>query len=235
MKYNWVMTKVIFITGTGTDIGKTYVSALIARSLTLGGYNCRYYKPVLSGAVMRDGVLHPGDCEYVIKTGMLKQVPSDSASYIFEEAVSPHLAALHSGVKIDRYKIFEDFERAKQGCDYLIVEGAGGITCPLLLEDDNNYLMSDLIRDMGLDCLVAADGGLGTINSVLLTCAWASSKNINIRGVIMNRYRYFDKMYEDNIKSVEKLCAIPVLGVIEENGLDIDTRGYKLSDMFEEV
>ncbi len=228
------MTKVIFITGTNTDVGKTYVSAALAGMLTADGERCGYYKPVLSGAVMSEGVLHPGDCEYVIKTAGLNQISRESASYIFEEAVSPHLAAKHAGVVIDKYNILADFEMAKEKYEYLIVEGAGGITCPLSLENDR-YLMSDLIKDMGLDCLIIADGGLGTINSVLLTYTWAKNKDINVKGIILNKFKYGNAMYEDNIKAIECLCSVPVLGLLENNGTEIDTRGYNLSDMFGEV
>ena len=235
MSYNICMTKIIFITGTGTDIGKTYVTGILARYLRNKDLDCRYYKPVLSGAVLENGELHPGDCEFVIKSGELNQKPLNSLSYVFEEAVSPHLAAQHIGLKIDKKKIFQDFSNAKSKCDYLLVEGAGGITCPIILEHNETYLMSDLIKDMKANCLLIADGGLGTINSVLLTCEYAKARNIKIIGIIFNNYKYNDLMYEDNIKSVEKLCGIPVVGLVENGKFDIDTRGYKLEDLFSEV
>ena len=225
------MGKKIFITGTGTDIGKTYVSGVLARTMKAKNLNCGYYKPVLSGAVLKDGVLHPGDCEFVIQTGGLEQNAQDAVSYVFEEAVSPHLAAKHTGIKIDKNKILSDYNRIGKEFEYLIVEGAGGITCPIVL-DDETYLMSDLIKDMEIDCLIAADGGLGTINSVLLTYEWAKKCGINVKGVILNRYIYGNTMYEDNLKSIEKLCGIPVTGLIKESSLDIDLRGYELSDLF---
>ena len=88
------MTKGIFITATGTDIGKTYVSALIVKSMRKAGLNCGYYKPALSGAqTSKDGTLIPGDCAYVFKTAGLNLQPENYVSYIFKPAVSPHLAA----------------------------------------------------------------------------------------------------------------------------------------------
>ena len=225
------MAQVIFITGTGTDIGKTYVSGVLARALTKAGLNCGYFKPVLSGAYTVDNIMNPGDCEFVIKTGRLNQKPTEAVSYIFEEAVSPHLAATHLGIEIDKYKILSDFKEIKRQFDYVIVEGAGGITCPIKL-DKTIYLMSDLIKDLGTDCILTADGGLGTINSVLLTVDWAVKRGINIRGIILNRFKYNDKMYKDNIKSIEKLCNIPIVGLVKDKSLDIDLRGYKLTELF---
>ncbi len=229
------MKRVVFITGTGTDIGKTYVTGILARYLRNKDLNCGYYKPVLSGAILENGELHPGDCEFVIKSGRLNQKSLESLSYVFEEAVSPHLAARHLGIKIDKKKILQDFSKAKSKSDYLLIEGAGGITCPIVFEDNETYLMSDLIKDMKVNCILIADGGLGTINSVLLTCEYAKARAININGIIFNNYKYNDLMYEDNIKSVEKLCGIPVVGLVENGKFDIDTRGYKLEDLFSEV
>ena len=86
--------KSVFITATGTDVGKTYVSALLVKKMRNLGYNCGYYKPALSGAIRQsDGSLLPGDCDYVLKTSGLEVTPMDCLTYCFEEAVSPHLAA----------------------------------------------------------------------------------------------------------------------------------------------
>lgn len=214
MSYNFTMSKSIFITGTGTDVGKTFVSALILKELTKLNVNCAYYKPVLSGAILENGVLHAGDCEYVINFAGLNQQPLNSAGYVFEDAVSPHLAARNQGVTIDKDKILNEF-RAIRG-DYLLVEGAGGITCPLSLEP-STYLMSDLVKDLGLEIVVVADASLGTINSTLLTLEYAKSKDLKIKGVILNRFIKNNLMHNDNLKTIEKLSGVSVLGIVEEN------------------
>ena len=87
------MTKCIFITATGTDVGKTYISALLVKKLRELGYNCGYFKPALSGAEVRNGKLIPGDCNYVLKTAGIDANPMDYVSYVFKLAVSPHLAS----------------------------------------------------------------------------------------------------------------------------------------------
>lgn len=208
------MTKCIFVTATGTDIGKTYVSALIVKNMREKGFNCGYYKPVLSGYTKKQN-----DCKYVIEVAGLKEQNTDCLTYCFDEAVSPHLAAERSGIRISKEKILDDFKTKKQKYDYLLIEGAGGITCPLDL--DNNYLLNNLIKDMETEIIVIADGGLGTINSVLLTCEYAKHNGINVNGIILNNYKD-NFMYEDNKKVIEKLTGVKVLATVKCNDKNID-------------
>ena len=208
------MTKCIFVTATGTDIGKTYVSALIVKNMRENGFNCGYYKPVLSGYTKEQN-----DCKYVIEVAGLKEQDTDCLTYCFDEAVSPHLAAERSGIRISKEKILDDFKTKKQKYDYLLIEGAGGITCPLDLE--NNYLLNNLIKDMETEIIVIADGGLGTINSVLLTCEYAKNNGINVNGIILNNYKD-NFMYEDNKNVIEKLTGVKVIATVKCNDKNID-------------
>ena len=125
------MVKSLFITATGTDIGKTYISGLMVRKMREYGFNCGYFKPVLSGAVVEGGELIPGDCKFVVDLAGLGCKPMDCLSYCFEEAVSPHLAAKRSNVEISDLKIEKDYENLSKNYDYMLLEGAGGVTCPL--------------------------------------------------------------------------------------------------------
>ena len=196
----------IFITATGTDVGKTFVSGLLVKKLRESGYNCGYYKPALSGAVKDvDGTLLPGDC----------------VTYCFEEAVSPHLAASRQGVKISVDKIRTDFESHLKEYEFLVLEGAGGITCPFRM-DEEPLLLPDVIKSLGLDILIVADGGLGTINSVLLTVEYAKAQGINIRGIILNNYDKNNFMHVDNKVQIEKLTGLKVLATVAKGDKDIN-------------
>lgn len=222
------MTKCIFVTATGTDIGKTYISGLVVKKMREAGLNCGYFKPVLSGAIKEGNELEPGDCRYVVETAHLDCKPMDCLSYCFEEAVSPHLAAERLGIKIDKNKILKDFEQKKQEYDYLLIEGAGGITCPINLE--NNYLMYNLIQDLNCGVVIVADGGLGTINSVLLTVEYIKNRGINIEGIILNNYQD-NFMYEDNKKVIEDLTGLKVIAQVKRNDSDIEIN----TNIFKEV
>lgn len=225
--------KSVFITATGTDIGKTYVSALLVKKMREIGYNCGYYKPVLSGAIRQnDESLLPGDCDFVVKTAGLNEDPMMCLSYCFEEAVSPHLAAERQGVEITLDKIKTDFDSKTKQYDYLLVEGAGGITCPFNLSAEKNLLLPDIIKSLGLDIIVVADGGLGTINSVILTAEYAKSHGLKISGIILNNYDENDFMHVDNKKQIEKLTGINVIAIVKQNAKNIDISGETLRNLF---
>lgn len=224
------MTKCIFITATGTDVGKTYISALLVKKLRDLGYNCGYFKPALSGAEVRNGKLIPGDCDYVLKTAGIDANPMDYVSYVFKLAVSPHLASEIEKNPIKIEKIKADFERIKKNYDYLVVEGAGGIVCPFNLSE-NKLMLPDVIKALDLDILVVASASLGTINSTVLTTEYANQQGIKIKGIILNNYNENDFMQRDNKKQVENLTGIEVVATVEQNATTISD----LSRLFKEV
>lgn len=226
------MTKSIFITGTGTDIGKTYVSSLIVKKMTELGYSCGYFKPVLSGALRSttSDTIIPGDCKYVLDRANLKIDPVSCLSYCFEEAVSPHLASKRAGVSIDKTKIIGDYHRLSKSYDYMVIEGAGGITCPICV-DDSIYLMSDLILDFGADILIVADSGLGTLNHIVLTVEYAKQRNINIKGIILNNFDESDFMHQDNLYMTE-LLAGKVVAKVVRNDVSLDIAENDLISLF---
>lgn len=217
------MNQKIFITATGTDVGKTYVSALLLKRLREDGVNAGYYKPALSGACRQDGRLIPGDAAYACRTGGLAIPPESVVSYCFEPAVSPHLAAQMANAVIDPAKIQQDFARISAGYEAMIIEGCGGIVCPLRL-DGERLLLADIIQLLGADIIIVADAGLGTINSTVLTAEYARARGIGIRGVILNHYDPDDAMHRDNKKSVEELTGLPVLACVRDGDTAIDFR-----------
>lgn len=215
------MSKNIFITATGTDVGKTYVSALIVKEMRKSGYDCGYFKPVLSGVEELNGHLKVSDCNYVVETAGIPCPAEDCVAYWWKEAVSPHLAAKRTGMEINVAEIKKKFEELQQKYDYLLIEGAGGITCPLRLENGEKYLLKDLIKEFGTSIIIVADGGLGTINSTLLTVEYARNNNIPIAGIILNNFNPDSFMHQDNLKQVEYLTGIKVVATVERGQKDI--------------
>lgn len=216
------MSKNIFITATGTDVGKTYVSALIVKKMREAGLNCGYFKPVLSGVVEKDGKLVESDCNYVVSTAKIPTEADECVSYWWKEAVSPHLAAKRAGEEIDINLIKREFEKNQSKYDYLLVEGAGGITCPLRLEDGEKYLLKDLIKELNCSIIIVADGGLGTINSTLLSVEYAQKNNIHVAGIILNNFNPNSFMHQDNLKQVEYLTGIKIIATVEKNQKEIN-------------
>lgn len=215
------MTKGIFITATGTDVGKTYVSALLLKYLLKSGLNAGYYKPVLSGAIQNNGKIIPGDCDFVLKFAGLNLPPQNYVSYIYKEPLSPHLAAQIENNPVELSKIVSDFSNIKKQFDYIIVEGAGGIVCPFRL-DNQKIMLPDVIKALRLDIIIVASAALGTINSTFLTVEYAKNCGINVRGIVLNNYDENDIMMRDNLKQIETLTGVKVIAVIGKNAQDID-------------
>ena len=215
------MAKKIFVTATGTDIGKTYISSLIIKKMRESGYNCGYYKPVLSGVVELGGHLVDSDANYVIQVADIPDTAESCVSYWWKEALSPHLAAKRANQKIDIDKIKYDFAQISRKYDYLLIEGAGGITCPLIINNEEKYLLKDLIWELGLSTIIVADAGLGTINSTLLTVDYAKTNGIEITGIILNNYESDNYMHWDNLEQIETLTGINVIATVSTDAKDI--------------
>lgn len=225
------MSRGLFITGTGTDVGKTYISALIVKKLKESGLNVSYYKAVLSGAEYLDGKLVAGDAEYVRIIAGLDKPLYKEVSFVFENAVSPHLAAKLENKQVEMNVVKNDYLTLSNLYDYLIVEGSGGIICPLRY-DDKIIMLEDVIKELDLSVLIVANAGLGTINATVLTVEYLKSKSIKIEGIILNNFHKGDVMEEDNLKMIEKLTNIRVIGVVESNQKDINISVNMLTNLF---
>lgn len=231
------MTKSLFVTATGTDIGKTYISGLLVKKMREYGYNCGYFKPVLSGAERNsDGELVPGDCKFVVDTAKLDCKPLDCLSYCFEEAVSPHLASKRLGVEICLSKIETDYENLSKNYDYMLLEGAGGITCPLrdAVQKSDLLLMPDLIKYLNKEVIIVADGGLGTINSVVTTVEYTEMCGIPIKGIILNNFDKNDFMHRDNLYMIEKITGLNVIATVGKDEKNIEIEKEVLEELFKE-
>ena len=228
------MIKGIFVTATGTDVGKTYISALLVKKMRELGYNCGYYKPVLSGAEIINDELIPGDCEFVVKMSGLDKKPQQYASYIFKTPVSPHLAAEIENINISTKKIKTDFDNIKEDYDYIVTEGAGGIICPINLQE-KKIILPDIIKLLNMDVIIVSNASLGSINSALLTVEYIKSIGINIRGIILNNFDENNFMQVDNKKQIENLTGIKIIATVKRNQANIDIDEQNLLSIFKEI
>ena len=229
------MSKGLFITATGTDIGKTYVTALIIKKLIDNGINAGYYKAALSDAEERNGILIPKDAEYVKKISGVRQNFDDMVSYTYKIAVSPHLAAKIEGNPLDIEKVKSDFSAVCSKFDYVTAEGSGGIVCPIRFDENVHIMLEDIITELKLPTLIIADAGLGTINSVILTIEYLKQRHIPVKGIILNNFDNKSIMHRDNKDMIEKLSDISVVGVIEHNADDINIDIELLKSLYDEV
>ena len=226
------MGKALFVTGTGTDIGKTYVTGLIVKCLRDAGRSAGYYKAALSGAeVAADGTLLPGDALHVARAAGL-DAADVTVSYVYRDAVSPHLAAQIEHRPMDFAKVAEDYRRAKERTDYLTVEGSGGIICPLRWDDDEHVVLDDLAVRLGLTALVVADAGLGTINAAVLTAEHLHARGIPLRGFIFNNWQG-GLMQEDNVRMVEEITGAHVLARVPHGATELPMGADALAALYE--
>lgn len=226
------MGKALFVTGTGTDIGKTYVTGLIVKCLRDAGFAAGYYKAALSGAeVAADGTLLPGDALHVAYVAGLNAADV-TVSYVYRDAVSPHLAAQIEHRPMDFAKVAQDYRRAKEHTDYLTVEGSGGIICPLRWDGDEHVVLDDLAVRLGLSALVVADAGLGTINAAVLTAEHLRARGIPLRGFIFNNWQG-GLMQEDNVRMVEEITGARVLARVPHGAPELPMRADALAALYE--
>ena len=154
----------LFVTGTGTEVGKTVVAAALARTAAAAGRRVAVFKPAVSG--LDQG----GEPDHALLRRAAGSAQSDDqiAPYRYGPAVSPHLGAELAGEPIDAERVREGARAAAAGADLLVVEGVGGFLVPLALGPPA-YLIRDLARELELAMVIAAAPGLGTINHTLLT------------------------------------------------------------------
>lgn len=226
------MSKNLFITGTGTDVGKTYVTGLVIKKLRDSGVNAAYYKAAMSGNERRpDGSLIPGDALAVKDVSGISQPLEEMCPYIYENAYSPHLAARIEGEQVELSVVEEGFRRVSGAYDYVTVEGSGGILCPIRY-DGERILLEDVIKTLRLSCLLVADAGLGTINNVVLTTEYMRARDIPIVGMIFNRFHPGDVMEEDNIRMCEELTGLNTLACVREGDRTLSMDGEILKSLY---
>jgi len=228
------LSKGIFITATGTDIGKTFVTALMIKKLRQNGINAGYYKAALSGAEWLDWLLVAGDPDYVCKISGMNDDPNSLVSYIYETAVSPHLAAQIESNPIDMDVLLYDFEKSKSNFDFLTVEGSGGIVCPLR-RDSKSIMLTDVIKAFDLDVVIVASAELGTINSAVLTVEFARQLDIAIKGIIINGYEADNFLHIDNKKQIENLTGVPVIACVPHDAVDLEIDLDVLTSLYKEL
>ena len=213
------MAKALFITGTGTDVGKTYVSALIAKQLKDDGLDIGYYKVALSGS----NEITDSDAWYVKEKANLTDSYDEMVSYTYKHAYSPHLASQIEGNPVEMKVIKEAYKDISKRHDYMIVEGSGGIICPIRYNKNKKIFLEDIIKELDIPSIIIADAGLGTINSTVLTIEYMMKRKLKINGVILNKFEISNVMHEDNKQMIEEMTDIKVVGIVNtENILKID-------------
>ncbi len=200
------MEKGIFVTGSDTGVGKTVVAGAIAASIKAQGLSVGVMKPVASGAKEIDGRLVSDDVVYLKK--IIDSADDDDLvnPVRLKQPIAPTIAAAKSCVKIDIDKVWKAYEELASRHDFVVVEGIGGLMVPV----DGRLFVADMACKMDLPLVIVSSDYLGTINHTLLTVEYAKSRDIRIKGILINMLKNSD----DFVREIEKYSHVPVLGTI---------------------
>jgi dethiobiotin synthetase len=170
----------IFVTGTGTGVGKSVLAASICAALSARGQKVAAFKPVITGLDDPDGDW-PLDDELLAGAASAGQKPEDVAPHRFGPPVSPHLAAELTGQQIEPLELAREARGWAARADALICEGIGGLMVPITA----GFLVRDLAVELDMPLVVAATPELGTINHTLLTLDAARAAGLRIAAVVL--------------------------------------------------
>jgi dethiobiotin synthetase len=209
------MNRGLFITGTDTGVGKTIVTGAIAAVLRERRVNVGVMKPVATGCVHRREGLVAEDAEFLAQAADAAGPLDEITPIRFAEPLAPTVAAARAGTPIDLELIWRSWRRLRAAHDVMLVEGIGGILCPITPDK----FVADLAKEFGLPVLIVARPNLGTINHTALTVEAARSRGLAIAGIVINRYDAdtTDMAEFTNPDEIARATGVPILGLIPDD------------------
>ncbi|HEU5141972.1 MAG TPA: dethiobiotin synthase [Solirubrobacterales bacterium] len=210
----------VFVTGSGTEVGKTVVAAVVARTLAAAGRRVAAFKPAVTGLddLPADGPetsdiwtesAHRPDHDVLRMAAGSEQRDEEIAPYRYGPPMSPHLAAELAGEAVERERLLSAAAAAGSGADFLVCEGVGGLLVPL--STSPRYLVRDLAVDLALPLVVAASPGLGTINHTLLTLEAARAAGLSVATVVLTPWpEHPGAIEESNRETIAALGEVRV-------------------------
>jgi dethiobiotin synthetase len=197
-----------FITGTDTEIGKTYVSAALIRYLAGRGCRVAGMKPVASGCETTANGLRNEDALALMAAANVELPYEVVNPYAFEPAIAPHIAAQKAGRSIDIETIGTLAQSIE--ADYLVVEGVGGWCVPL----DEGVLLAGMAKALADEVIIVVGMRLGCINHGLLTAAQVERDGMPLKGWIANHVDPDMQAQSENLATLKSLMPAPLLGVL---------------------
>lgn len=201
--------KGLFVTGTDTDVGKTFVTAGIAVALKNMGKDVGIMKPFAAGTPQKTGYKSE-DVQLLAKAAQTADAEELVNPYFFQIPASPFTATKNLGTKIDLKIVLNCFKQLSSLHEILLVEGIGGAMTPIL----QNYFVTNLIKDMNLETIIVTSSKIGTVNHTLMTCKMCQYYKIKIRGIIINNLNLNGYSMDVLTRDLEELTKIDVIGSI---------------------
>ena len=174
--------KSLLVTGTDTDVGKTWISALLIRQLRTDGHSVGAYKPVCSGARMVKDQPVWDDVDALSAALQFRGDMSQVCPQRFRRPLAPNIAARLEESRVNEDALLRGFSNWESECEFLVVEGVGGLLCPV----SDNINVADFFGALQRPILVIAANRLGVLNHTALTLEVAAKRSLPINGVILN-------------------------------------------------
>lgn len=202
------MKKGYFITGTDTDVGKTWATIALMRHFKNQGYSVIGMKPIAAGCEWQEGVLKNEDALLMQENASLEIEYKKINPYAFEMPVSPHLASSENPISLKVIK--NTFDELKDNADVIFVEGAGGWLAPLSCD----YDIADLAKKLQLPVIFVVAIRLGCINHARLTFQAIQADDVECAGWIAMCVDPDMPMLTENISMIKDKVSAPLLGVL---------------------
>ena len=201
--------KGLFVTGTDTDVGKTFVTAGIAVALKNMGKDVGIMKPFAAGTPQKTGYKSE-DVQLLAKAAQTADAEELVNPYFFQIPASPFTATKNLGIEFNVKTVLDSFKQLSTLHDILLVEGIGGVMTPIL----KDYFVTNLIPNLHFETILITSSRIGTVNHTIMTCKMCQNYGIKIRGIIINILD--SKGYPIDIlkRDLEELTNIPVIGSI---------------------
>ncbi len=205
------MLKSIFITGTDTGVGKTFITAGLALALKECGIDVGVMKPVASGCIREGFNPVSEDIVFIKKLTDIMDETELVNPYAFNAPIAPSEAGKREGINVDFKKIKRCYDELVKRHSILLVEGVGGLLTPITYDKT----VSDLVKYIDLPLVVVADKRLGAINHTLLTLSATKMCNLSVKGIIIN-YTEADTSSDDTgvVEEIKRLSYAPVIGIV---------------------
>ncbi len=211
---------VLVVTGTGTGVGKTVVTAAVAALAATRGSSVAVVKPAQTGVVAGE----PGDLDDVRRLAGVIDLHELAR---FPDPLSPAAAARRSGLSpLDVAACVKTVRELADSRDLVIMEGAGGL---LVRYDDEGATLADLARELAADVLVVVDPALGTLNHTALTLEAMAHRGLTLAGVVIGAWpEQPDLACRSNVRDLETLAARPLTGALPAGAGGLDAAEFLL-------
>lgn len=208
------MSQSYFITGTDTNVGKTYIASALLRHFAETG-SVIGMKPIASGCELNDaGELENEDVVALVTASTVKAPLEVINPYRFAPAIAPHIAAEQAGVEVTLDTIVQAYQHLNTLADTVIVEGAGGFLVPI----NQKQTFADVAQALDLPIILVVGMRLGCINHALLTIDAIQTRGLRLAGWVANESQPGMQMFEENLLSLQQRISAPCLSVVRYQG-----------------